>query len=90
MRADLVERLEAHADMHANVSPHDDEQAQWEADLREAATALRALRDAPVGVVREAGGSLGAVAIVGEMAACPAVGAQIALVPLDTTAGVGK
>lgn len=38
----LAQRLIAHADMHANVSPHDDEQAQWESDLRDAARRLTA------------------------------------------------
>lgn len=43
-RDELVERLLAHADAHASVSPCDDEQMQWETDLREAAAELTRLR----------------------------------------------
>lgn len=45
----LAARLEAHADAHANVSPHDDEQAEWERDLRDAARRLRNSPESPDG-----------------------------------------
>lgn len=44
----LSERLEAHADAHASVSPYDEEQAQWERDLREAAELARRVEGAAV------------------------------------------
>lgn len=45
----LSVRLEAHANAHALVSPYDDEQAQWEADLRKAVEIVRRVEEASVG-----------------------------------------
>lgn len=44
--AALAERLKAHAECHANVEPHDDEQRQWADDLRTVVTLLRGIADA--------------------------------------------
>lgn len=49
MTQKLSFRLEAHADAHASVSPHDEEQAQWELDLREAAKIIRRWEDGQPG-----------------------------------------
>lgn len=49
--AALAERLEAHAECHANVEPFDDEQRQWADDLRTVVTLLEEMADAkPVGM----------------------------------------
>jgi hypothetical protein len=42
----LAVRLEDHAGLHRDTTPHDAEQAQWERDLRSAADYLRACADA--------------------------------------------
>src|SRR5690606_34591928 len=44
--AALAERLEAHAECHANVEPFDDEQRQWADDLRTVVTLLRGIAEA--------------------------------------------
>ena len=44
--AALAERLEAHAECHANVELYDDEQRQWADDLRTVAAMLRGMADA--------------------------------------------
>lgn len=50
----LSARLEMHANAHASVSPYDDEQAQWEADLRKAVEIVRRVEEAPMRMVRPA------------------------------------
>lgn len=42
----LAKRLEMHAECHANIEPHDDEQRQWAADLRTVVSLLRGMADA--------------------------------------------
>jgi hypothetical protein len=88
MRADLVDRFDNaafRALLQMDALPGDVE------TFAETVAALRALRDAPVREVMEFGG----YTVIGgmwedepELAALH--GQQVRLVPLDTTAGVGK
>jgi hypothetical protein len=41
----LIERLEAHAELHDSLAQYDLEQAQWGNDLRKAAATLRKLAE---------------------------------------------
>lgn len=40
----LVMRVIDHSEMHASVSPHDNEQLQWETDLSDAAELITSMR----------------------------------------------
>jgi hypothetical protein len=84
MRADLVERL---TNMLADWNSMGIAALTTDTEaVREAATALRALRDAPVGIVATDGH--GAAIYPDDNAFT--IGQQVRLVPLDTTAGVEK
>jgi hypothetical protein len=94
MRADLVERLEKGAGVFDAAYP------DIAGTLREAAAALRALRDAPVVTVHETSttfghGDFGRQWTIGNDYmgrpewAGRLKGQRVRLVPLDTTAGVG-
>jgi hypothetical protein len=89
MRADLVDAVLAARSHIGPRRPSDrpEDAKQWDA-LTEAATALRALRDAPV-VRFYAGDTEDSFTVNTPEEAASVPRQRVALVPLDTTAGVG-
>ncbi len=62
---ELASRLREHAEAHASVTPHDDEQRQWAEDLRRSADLVKAMgQQEPDGEVVAGTGSLNDVAMI--------------------------